>query len=358
MAWYDDDDDRNKPPEIDIDQYIEKIISEVKKMFGGKSPFIYTLMAAVVLLLWVASGFYTVRPDEVGVVKRFGAWNRITKPGPHLHLPFPIENVVKPKVTKVQRVEIGFRTISATPPARYERRPREALMLSGDENIVAVEFIVQYKIKDPIAYLFNVKNQPRILKEATEASMREVVGKNKIDSILTSKKFKIQQEAQHLLQSIMDSYKSGIDIVAVQLQDVQPPRAVMASFKDVASAREDKNKIINQADGYHNDIIPKAKGQAQKMINEAQAYAKSKISRAEGEARRFEKILEQYSKAKEITKSRLYIETMENILSKVDKIIVSNKMGENAVPYLPLTNNGLTGQGNLNRAGITTKKGN
>jgi len=210
------------------------------------------------------------------------------------------------------------------------------LMLTGDENIVDMDLIVQYKVKDPVNYLFNVYNIPKTVKDATEAAIREIVGKNNIDDILTTGKYQVQQDTKKLLQKILDKYQAGIMVVAVQLQDVHPPEQVMQAFKDVASAKEDKIKYINEAQGYRNDIIPKAKGQAEKVLNEAQAYLKSKVAEAEGDASRFLQVYEQYKSAKDITKKRLYIETMEKVLPKTKKIVVDPKIGGKTLPLLPL----------------------
>jgi len=287
-----------------------------------KNKLAFPLVLAIFIILWLASGVYIVSPDEVGVVKRFGAIVRITSPGPHYHLPYPIETVIKPKITEVKRLEIGFRTISPGPPARYRSIPEESLMLTGDENIVSVEFIVQYKIKDPASYLFNVKDIPKTVKDAAEASMREIIGRTPIDEVLTTGKFKIQQETKRLLQSILDKYNCGVTIVAVQLQDVHPPKAVIDAFKDVASAKEDMNKYINEAEAYRNDILPKAKGKAAQIINEAIAYKETKIKMAQGEMERFLKQLKAYEMAPKVTRERIYLETMQEIISKTKEFII------------------------------------
>ncbi|MFQ5454568.1 MAG: FtsH protease activity modulator HflK [Nitrospirota bacterium] len=293
-------------------------------------------VAGIIIMIWLATGIYLVGPDEIGIVKRFGAFVRTTPPGPHYHFPFPVETVLRPKVTKIHRVEVGFRTVSQGPPLRFQEVPKEALMLTGDENIVAVEFIVQYKISDPINYLFNVRYPKDTIKAAAEASIRDVIGKNLIDEVLTVGKAKMQEDTMILLQSILDGYKTGIQVVAVQLQDVSPPKPVIAAFKDVASAREDKEKLINQAQGYRNDILPKAKGEAAVMINKAKGYTETRIKRAEGEANRFLRTLEEYSKTPDIIRKRIYIETMEEILPKTDLIIMEGKSSQNILPYLPL----------------------
>ncbi len=316
-------------------QQIEDAFQQVKQKMKGRLPGGWIILV-ILLVIWLASGIYIVAPDEAGVVKRFGKYIYTTKPGPHFHIPYPVETVVKPKVTEVKRIEIGFRTIDAGPPARYRSVPKESLMLTGDENIVDMDLIVQYKVKDPVDYLFNVYNIPKTVKDATEAAIREVVGKNNIDEILTTGKYQVQQDTKKLLQGILDKYKAGIMVVAVQLQDVHPPEQVMQAFKDVASAKEDKIKYINEAQGYRNDIMPKAKGQAEKVINEAQAYLKSKVAEAEGDASRFLQVYEQYKSAKDITRKRLYIETMEKVLPRAKKIVIDPKVGGRVLPLLPL----------------------
>jgi membrane protease subunit HflK len=209
-------------------------------------------------------------------------------------------------------------------------------MLTGDENIVDMQFIVQYKIKNAVDYLFNIRDAERTVKKAAEAAMRDVVGKNKIDDALTVGKFQIQQDTKRLLQRILDEYKAGISVEAVQLQDVHPPREVMASFKDVASAKEDKIRFINESEGYRNDILPKAKGKASQIVNEALAYKEAKIKQAEGDVSRFTQILKEYRKARNVTKKRLYLEMMEEVLTDIEKVIIDSKHSGNLLPFLPL----------------------
>lgn len=310
--------------------------ADLKRFRNIKFPawWIGVLLAA----LWVASGLYIVEPAEIGVVQRFGAYHRQTEPGLHYHLPFPIENAQVPKVTQVRRVEVGFRTVGRTASQQYRQVPEESLMLTGDENIVDVQFIVQYMIKDAVHFLFNVHEPDQTVKNAAEAAMREVVGYNKIDSVLTTDKLDIQNHTRDLMQNILDIYSSGIHVQAVQLQDVHPPKDVIDAFKDVASAREDKSRYINEADAYKNDILPKARGQAAVLINQASAYKDQTIRRTQGEADRFLSVLREYNKAKDVTRQRLYLETMERILQnpELEKIIISDEALSKAVPYLPL----------------------
>ena len=285
------------------------------------------------LALWLFTGVYMVGPDEVGVVRTFGEYTRVTQSGLNYHFPYPIEQVNTPAVTEVKRIEIGFRTLNN---GQYRTVEKESLMLTGDENIVDAEMIVQYKIKDPVAYLFKIVEPELTVREAAEASLRSVVGRNKIDETLTTGKFQIQEGTKTQLQLILDKYESGIHVVAVQLQDVSPPKEVIGAFKDVASAKEDKNRMVNQAEGYRNDIIPKARGEAEAMIRDAEGFRESRIKRSEGDAAKFTTILKEYRKAKSITQKRLYLETMERVLPGIEKIIIPDKDSGNMLNLLNL----------------------
>lgn len=313
---------------------LEDVLKQARSQFKNLIPsggFRNLLLAALLIFIFWQSAFI-VAPDEEGVVKRFGIPVRMLGPGPHLKIPL-VETVLQPKVAKLHRVEIGFRTDRQ---ARQQMIPQEALMLTGDMNILAIEFIVQYKIKAAGEYLFNVAEVNDTIVKAAEASMREVIGKSKIDEALTTGKAQIQQDTQDLLQNILDQYQAGVQIAAVQLQDVDPPEAVAAAFKDVTNAKEDREKLINQSIGYRNDILPKAKGEAAQMVNQAKGYAQSRLNRAQGEANRFLATLKEYNQAKDTISKRIYIETMEDILPKVEKIIIDGKAGDRLLPYLPL----------------------
>ena len=294
-----------------------------------------------ILVIWLLTGIYVVGPDEVGVVRTFGEFTRVTQSGLNWKFPSPIETANTPKVTEVKRIEFGFRSLKN---GQYRTVEKESLMLTGDENIVDAEMIVQYKIKDPVKYLFNIVEPELTVREAAEASLRTVVGRNKIDETLTTGKFTIQEETKEQVQSILDKYESGIHIVAVQLQDVSPPKEVIGAFKDVASAKEDKNRMINQAEGYRNDVIPKARGEAEAMIRDAEGFKESRIKRAEGDAAKFTTILKEYKKAKSITEKRLYLETMEKVLPGIDKIIVPDKESGNMLNLLNLNSNQVKGE--------------
>ncbi|MFK4763698.1 FtsH protease activity modulator HflK [Desulfobaculum sp. SPO524] len=305
----------------------------------------WRIVLLIALVLWLASGIYIVGPDEVGVVQRFGAFERQSEPGPHYRWPFPIESVQTPKVTQIRRVEVGLRTVgrrTQISSGQFQDVPQESLMLTGDENIVDVQFIVQYLIRDAKNYLFNVQNQHETVKSVAEAGMREVIGRNKIDTVLTTDKLAIQNETRELMQEMLDRYEAGIRVVAVQLQNVHPPKEVIDAFKDVASAREDKSRFINEADAYRNDLIPKARGQAAVLLNKAEAFKETQVRKAKGDAARFLAVLEEYNKAKDVTRKRLYLETMEHILSNpnTEKIIMSDEALRGAVPYLPLSPSG------------------
>ena len=293
-----------------------------------------------ILVVWLLTGVYIVGPDEVGVIRTFGEYTRVTQSGLNWKFPSPIETANTPKVTEVKRIEFGFRSLKN---GQYRTVEKESLMLTGDENIVDAEMIVQYKIKDPVEYLFNIVEPELTVREAAEASLRTVVGRNKIDETLTTGKFTIQEETKIQLQNILDKYQSGIHVVAVQLQDVSPPKEVIGAFKDVASAKEDKNRMVNQAEGYRNDIIPKARGEAEAMIRAAEGFKESRIKRAEGDATKFTTILKEYKKAKSITEKRLYLETMEKVLPGIEKIIVPDKDSGNMLNLLNLNPNQMKG---------------
>ena len=292
-----------------------------------------------VVVLWLLSGIYIVRPDEQGVVRQFGKAVRVTQPGPHYHFPQPIEMVDKVKVKKVRRMEIGFRTIPNTSPARYRFYPQESLMLTGDEQIVDAQIIVQYKINDPEKFLFNVKGLERpqgALMDAAEVALRQVVGQRPIDDVLITQKLQIESDIHQLLQRIIDRYDSGVRITAVKLQTVRPPEEVKKAFSDVVSAKEDKERLIKEADGYREDLLPKARGQARSIVLAAEAYKAERVKRAQGDAEKFLAVLKEYEKAKDVTRKRLYLETMQKILPNIRKFVIDPQVGGNLLQFLPL----------------------
>lgn len=282
------------------------------------------LITLVVIIVWLASGFFIVAPSEQAVVKRFGKIIKVVGAGPNYHLPYPIDSVDKAEVTNVHRLEIGFRTTRSG----VKSLPQESLMLTGDENIVSIDLSVQYKIADITEYLYNVHDVEGTILDVAESAIREVAGREKIDDILTIGKNRIQIETQKEIQNILNKYGAGIRITAVQLQDVEPPQEVVNAFKDVASAREDKNRYINEAEAYQNEVIPRARAEAETMLQQAEGYQQEKVARALGETSRFEAVLKSYKAAPEVTKKRLYLETMESILSKGDKKIFDSNIKE------------------------------
>ncbi len=294
--------------------------------------------AGVLAAAWLSTGFYFVDPKEEGVVTQFGKYISTTNSGLNFKIPWPIQEVSVPEVTKVRRLEIGFRTIDQE-TSQFEDKLEEALMLTGDENIVDLESIVQYKITNSRDYLFNCDDVEGTLRDASEASIRQIVGDHGIDKVLTTGKGEIQEKIRTNLQGIMNNYRCGVNIVAVQLQDVDPPAQVASAFQDVASAREDRDKSINEAKGYANDIIPKARGSAAKLIKDAEAYKERRIKEASGDAQRFVEVLTEYSKAPDVTATRMYLETMTKVLPNLD--IVVTGPNNSIVPLLGLNKSSL-----------------
>ncbi|MBF0144875.1 MAG: FtsH protease activity modulator HflK [Magnetococcales bacterium] len=329
----------NAPQPPDLEKIFrlarEKLMDRIP---GGQ---LWPVIAVVAFLLWMATGIYVVGPDEQGVVVRFGRYVETTDPGPHFHLPYPIETVYTPQVTQIQRIEIGYRSRGRA----NSDVSAESLMLTGDENIIDIDLSVQYRIQEGGAanFLFNVRNPSddphNVVRNAAESAIRQVIGRNDIDTALTTGKEKIQTNTRVTMQEILDSYKSGIIVVNVQLQQVAPPQEVIHAFKDVASAREDRERSINEAQGYKNDIIPRAKGQAAQEIQQAEGYKATKIARAKGEVNRFLALVDEYEKAPEITRTRLYLETMEEILGKTKKVILHPDAARGVLPFLPLAGN-------------------
>jgi membrane protease subunit HflK len=290
-------------------------------------------LMVVLLIAYMLSGFFMVKPYEVGVVKRFGKFVREVPPGLNYHLPYPIETVLIPDVTKVRRLELGFRTQETGLSIKIIPVSDESLMLTGDENLVDVRMIVQYKVKSPRDFLFSVRDPDGVVKQAAESAIRHVTGTGEIDRVLTYGRDDVERETGTLLQNILDNYEAGIHVITVQLQDVFPPQPVIAAFNDVAAAREDKEKFINEAEGYQNDLLPTARGEAQKLLREAEAYRASRIAMAEGDVARFLAVYEEYKDSKDVTKTRLYLEAMEDILAN-KRLIIADSDG--ILKVLPL----------------------
>ena len=288
-----------------------------------------------IVLLWLASGFYRVQPDEEGIVLRFGAFDRKTNPGLNYHLPVPIEEALTPKVTRVNRIEIGYRADPTR--TRLTEVPEESLMLTGDENIVDINFTVFYLIKDAPDYLFSIRDPDGTVKVAAESAMREVIGHTEIAQAFAEGRGKIETDTQHLLQDILDSYHSGIEVTQVQLQKVDPPAPVIDAFRDVQSAKIDQQRLINEAQAYANNIVPVAHGDAARVVQEAEAYRQQIVRQAEGDAARFNSVYDSYRQSPDVTARRIYIETMQAILQNTNKVIIDRGASSSGVvPYLPL----------------------
>lgn len=337
MAW--NDNNNQTPPELD--EVIKDFKNKFNSTFGGgssgksgaskvaKGSFKYILILAV--LVWLLSGIYIVDPAERGVVLRFGAFQTSTTQGPHWHIPYPIESVYKVNVEQVRATEIGFRN---SPNSYSGGVSSESLMLTKDENMVDVNLAVQYKIVDAKAFLFNVYQPELTLSHVVQSVIRQVVGDNTMDHVLTTGRDQISQEVKSASQALLNDYGVGLMITAVTMQDAQPPIQVKASFDDVVKAREDEQRYINEARAYANDIVPKARGASQRIMAEAEAYKSQVVSKSEGEAYRFTQILTEYLKAPEVTRERLYRETLEDVLSSTNKVIVDSS--SNSLMYLPI----------------------
>ena len=326
-----------RPPDIDeIIKNIQKTINRFLPGSGSKGGKPIILILAILAIVWAASGLYRVLPDEQGVVLRFGKFVTTTQPGLNYHIPYPVETVLTPKVTKVNRIDIGFRAASDSGRSSgIGDVPEESLMLTGDENIVNIDFSVFWVIKDAGQFLFKIQSPVETVKAAAETAMREVIAKSRLQPILTEGRSKIEIETQEIAQSLLDEYESGIQITQVQTQKADPPDQVIDAFRDVQAARADMERSKNEAEAYANDVIPRARGEAAKILQEAEAYKKQVVAAAEGEASRFVAIYNEYAKAKRVTQERMYLETMEKVLADIDKVIIDKKAG-GVVPYLPL----------------------
>jgi len=329
------------PTPPDIDEIIKNIQKTINRFIpgrgaGGNKPIFLGLI--ILVIIWIASGLYRVLPDEQGVVLRFGKFVNTTQPGLNYHIPFPVERALTPKVTKVNRMDVGFRagSDSGFSSAGIADVPEESLMLTGDENIVNIDFSVFWVIKDAGNFLFKIQDPQGTVKAAAETAMREVIARSDIQSILTEGRSRIEIETQEIIQDILDEYNSGIEITQVQTQKADPPDQVIDAFRDVQAARADMERSKNEAEAYANDVIPRARGEAARILQAAEAYKKQVVARAEGEASRFISIYTEYALAKEVTQERMYLETMEKVLANIDKIIIEKNAGSGVVPYLPL----------------------
>ena len=332
---------RRGPTPPNIDEIVKNIQDKINKILpggakGGNKPIFLGLI--ILVIIWALSGLYRVLPDEQGVVLRFGKFVSTTQPGLNYHIPFPIESALTPKVTKVNRIDIGFRSERDTgfTSSGVADVPEESLMLTGDENIVNIDFSVFWVIKDAGKFLFKIQDPQGTVKAAAETAMREVIAKSRIQPILTEGRSAIEIESQAIIQNILDEYNSGIEVTQVQTQKADPPDQVIDAFRDVQAARADMERSKNEAEAYANDVIPRARGEAAKILQAAEAYKKEVVAKAEGEASRFLSIYNEYAKAKKVTQERMYLETMEKVLADINKIIIDKNSGSGVVPYLPL----------------------
>ncbi len=327
---------RNQGPNMDdvIRNAQDKFKNMVPSSFFGKmGP---SIIIIILLLIWLASGFYRVLPDEQGVVLQFGKFTKTTQPGLNYHIPYPVERVFTPKVTKINRIDVGYRQSPDSRVTAIRDVEEESLMLTGDENIVDIDFSVFWLINDAGSFLFNVQAPEQTIKSAAETAMREVIGQGKIQSILTEGRTDIENKTRVLIQEILDEYKTGITITQVQTQKADPPSQVIDAFRDVQAARADLERQRNEAEAYANDIIPRARGEAEQILQQAEGYRQKVIADSEGKASRFLSIQTEYAKAPIVTKKRIFYETMEDVFSDMDKVIIDKAGGDSVVPYLPL----------------------
>ena len=345
-----------KSPQPNVEEFLNFLQNRLKPNLKGSYLWI---VLVIIALVWAATGIYRVKTGELGVVRRFGAINAVSQPGIHYRIPWPVDQADVQKVEQIRSMELGFRTGTQRNSQLTRPFPRESLMITGDENLVNIQVVIQYRISDLSAFLFKVWDpsgtpEGRTLRDAAETALRGVVGSMDIDDILTVGRARVQAETKEHLQQLMDLYETGLLITTVKLQAVDPPQEVDAAFKDVVSAKEDRERIINEAKAYQEDLIPKARGEAEQMLRAAEAYQQTRVREAKGDSARFLSMLKEYRQAKRVTRQRLYLETMQEVLSKVNKIIVSPELGKKALPLLPLT--GL-GRGTSRRAAPQPKAG-
>ena len=336
---------RNNEGPPNLDEVMRDLSRKINGLFGkgggssnnkptGASPGGVNLpvlpIVMVIVLIWFATGFYIVDQGSLGVVQRFGQFNEMTESGPRWHLPYPVESVSVVNMEQVRRLEVGYRSVGGAEGSKT-KQPKEALMLTEDENIIELQFAVQYNLKNAKDYLFNNRDTDAAVASVAETAIREVVGKNKLDDLLQ----KGLADTSDRMQSILDNYKTGVNIISVSLQSALPPEQVQEAFEDVNRANQDNQRQVNEGQAYANDVIPKARGTASRLLAEAAGYKLKTESEARGNTSRFDQILAQYSKAPEVTRQRLYLDAQENILSSVSKIVVDQKAG-NSLLYLPL----------------------
>lgn len=338
-----------QPP--DFDELIRKSQDRLRQLAPrGGDKLLIAALVIVALGVWLASGFYRVEADEQGAVTRFGKFVRLETPGLHFHLPYPIEAVQTPQVTRVNKIEIGVASTAR----------EQSSMLTGDSKIVELAFAVFWQINNAGDYLFEIRTPVQTIEAAAESVMREIVGQNSIDYVLTEGREQIAEQTRLGLQALLDEYKAGVTVSNVQLLRADPPAQVIDAFRDVQRAAADKDRFQKQAEAYQRDVVPQARGEAAKLVEEAEAYKNEVVARASGDANRFDQVYEAYSLSKTVTQKRIYLETMEEVLRNANKVILDGEDGgSGVVPYLPLpeiakrrstdADNSTTGSGSANR---------
>ncbi|MGK2941216.1 MAG: FtsH protease activity modulator HflK [Immundisolibacter sp.] len=344
MAWNEPDGSGNRdpwgrrsdagPPDLD------EVFRRLRQRFGGGGgsgnsagsgsppPALWGAVLGLLAVLWLASGFYLVREGERGVILRFGKFATTTTPGLRWHLPYPVERLLRVNVGKISDIAVG------NPNLGDSDSTSDSLMLTADENIVDIKLVVQYRIKDAAAYVFNLREPDRTLQQVAESAIREVVGKSRMEFIITEGRDTVAQQVAALTQETLDYYRSGLEVTSVNMQDAQPPEQVQAAFFDAVKAREDEQRLINEAQAYRNEVIPRARGEVARIMADAEAYQGQIVAKAEGEASRFALVATQYRMAPAVTRQRLYLETMEEVLARTPKVLMSGN--ENRVSLLPL----------------------
>jgi membrane protease subunit HflK len=321
----------------DLEDMLRRALDWVRKRLPSEGWTIGTIavLVAGVIGLWLLTGLYFVSTHEQGVVLRFGKFQALTGPGPNYHLPWPIETVELPEVTTTHQINIGYQQVGEGDEAHNEDVPGESLMLTGDENIVDVNFTVYWVINNAADYLFNVEKPDDAIKAVAESAMREVVGQNQIGPILTEDRGPVENQVRELMQKTLSSYHIGVTITGVKMQNVDTPDQVRDAYRDVQAARADQERMRNEAEAYANKIIPEARGNAAQIVQQAEAYRQKAIAEAAGEARKFSSVLAEYRKAPDVTRKRMYLETMSQVYAGVNKVIVDQNAAKNIIPYLP-----------------------
>ena len=334
MSIYDRGGPQGGPPDDEDNENFGDMLRQTGDRARRLQRFI-VLGVIVAVVLWVGSGVYIVDPAEQGVVLQFGRHVNTTSPGVNYHLPWPIQNVVIVDIANVRRAEIGQRTVTVQGGQETRRVLEEALMLTADENIVEVGLLVQYKVKDAAAFVFNVNNPEAVLHTTTEVALRSAVGKMPIDGVITERRAEVQENTRAYLQELMDDYNTGIQITDVRLQVADAPDQVRDAFHEVVRAREDRERKVNEAQAYREDVVPRARGEAKRILEQALAYQEERVRSARGESERFLSILEEYRRAPEVTRERMYIEAVEQAMADVEKVLITQ--GDSSVlPFLPL----------------------